>query len=228
MYVSDEGLMPGYEWDDLWGDGVIRIITKVDLVEISVVSTPANPYALFQVAKDFFEQESKELKSFASIMPAKKGAPNEYEEEKKEDEPATEDVKEEEKPNETPTDDPAKKEEETPTEEKPTEGEAKVEEEPPADGVKTEETPEGEAKTDVVEGDKKPEETPQGLSEEDVKAIVSKEVQAMIKTITDAFELKLKGATETIDTYNGLLDSLTEKHEVLEKAMLNIETVTPG
>lgn len=66
LYKSDEGLMAGYEWDDLYSEKVTRIITKLDLVEISVVSTPANPYALFQVAKDFFTEETKALKSLAT------------------------------------------------------------------------------------------------------------------------------------------------------------------
>lgn len=66
IYNSVDGLMAGYEWDDLYSEDVIRVITKVDLVEVSIVSTPCNPYALFQVAKDFFVEETKTLKTLAT------------------------------------------------------------------------------------------------------------------------------------------------------------------
>jgi phage head maturation protease len=57
--------MAGYTWDDMDRQDVIRVITKLDLVEISVVSIPANPYALFKVAKKFFDLETKSIKSLA-------------------------------------------------------------------------------------------------------------------------------------------------------------------
>lgn len=55
--------MAGYTWDDIYSDDVVRVITKLDLAEISVVSVPANPFAMFQVAKMFFTEETKALKS---------------------------------------------------------------------------------------------------------------------------------------------------------------------
>lgn len=63
IYKNDEGLMPGYSWDDVYSQDAIRVITELDLAEISIVATPANPYALFQVAKAFFAEETKRLKS---------------------------------------------------------------------------------------------------------------------------------------------------------------------
>lgn len=47
--------------DNIWREGVKRVITDVDLVEISVVSVPANPDALFTVeksVKSFFKNYS--------------------------------------------------------------------------------------------------------------------------------------------------------------------------
>lgn len=45
--------------DSLWDEDIVRVIKKLDLVEISIVSTPANGYALFSVAKsvkNFFRE----------------------------------------------------------------------------------------------------------------------------------------------------------------------------
>ncbi len=164
IYNSATGLMAGYEWDDLYAEDVVRIITKVDLVEISVVSTPCNPYALFQVAKQFFVEETKTLKTLAT---QKKGAPNEYEEE----------------PVEPSTEEPTETETKTTSEEAPAD-ETPAIVESPVDSPETETTTEPaddtaleEAKTEVVKGDEKPEETPiNGITEEEAKTLIAEAV----------------------------------------------------
>lgn len=199
--------MAGYEWDDLYGEDVIRVITKVDLVEVSIVSTPCNPYALFQVAKDFFAEETKSLKTMAT---QKKGAPNEYEEA-----PVVET-----------TEVPAQTETNTTTVEVPAgETPAIVEEVTPPSETTVEE-----AKTEVVKGDEKPEETPiNGITEEEAKTLITEAVDAVTKALTEAFEAKLKTlVTDEIETLKKSFEDQEKKHTKLEKVMLNIETVRPG
>lgn len=62
LVATHEGISPGFDVDDKWADGNVRVITKVDLIEVSVVTTPANPNALFslsQSVKSFFAEEKK-------------------------------------------------------------------------------------------------------------------------------------------------------------------------
>lgn len=225
IYKSDEGLMAGYEWDDLYRDDVVRIITKVDLVEVSVVSTPCNPYALFQVAKDFFVEETKSLKAFA--MQAK-GAPNEIEEPKTEevivenevkDEPtevAVEEVKEAETPNETPNPTP----EEVPAGETPVIAEEVT---PPSD------TTGEEGKSEVVKVDENPtEKSIDGISEEKAKDLIAEAVNLATKEISRAFEVKLSNIVKENGELKTALSEQEKKYAKLEKEVLNIETVRPS
>jgi len=217
LYKSDEWLMAWYSWDDLYNEKTVRVITKLDLVEISVVSTPANPYALFQVAKDFFIEETKALKAFAT---QKKWAPNE-EEEVKTEEVTTEIT------TETP---PETTEEVTPPEVNPntTEEEGK--------SVETTETQEAtpstaseEEKSEDVKAVEKPTETPEnGVTEEQVKALITESVNLAIKEISKAFEVKLSSITKENEELKSSLSDQEKKYAKLENEVLNIETVRPS
>lgn len=231
IYKSDEGLMAGYEWDDLYRDDVVRIITKVDLVEVSVVSTPCNPYALFQVAKDFFVEETKSLKAFA--MQAK-GAPNEEEvkpeEEKPTEEPAQEEEKKEEvtevkeveevKEEDTPTTNPNPTTEEVPASETP----AIVEEATPQIDTAVEE-----GKSEVVKADENPTEKPiDGISEEKAKDLIAEAVNLATKELSRAFEVKLSAIVKENSELKTALGDQEKKYTKLENELLNIETVRPS
>lgn len=218
--------MAGYEWDDLYGEDVIRVITKVDLVEVSVVSTPCNPYALFQVAKDFFVEETKALKAFAM---QKKGAPNEEEdkpEEAKVEEEAkkeevtevkeAEEVKEEETPNTNPN----------PTTEEVPAGETTVLVEEPKAPT---ETAEEEGKSEDVKAVENPPEKPiNGISEEKAKDLIAEAVNLATKELSRAFEVKLSAIVKENGELKTALIDQEKKYAKLEKEVLNIETVRPS
>ena len=59
----EDGTPFNFETDSIWDSSLIRVVKSLDLVEISVVSTPANGNALFTVAKS--------LKSYFSTVAAK-------------------------------------------------------------------------------------------------------------------------------------------------------------
>lgn len=63
LLATENGYEKGYGWEDVWTDATaIRTIKELDLVEISVVSTPANPNAVFSLGKSvktFFDEEKK-------------------------------------------------------------------------------------------------------------------------------------------------------------------------
>jgi len=67
LIATEAGYEAGYDWEDVWyGEGIVRTIKELDLIEISVVSTPANPHAVFSMQKSiksFFAQEAKEWKT---------------------------------------------------------------------------------------------------------------------------------------------------------------------
>jgi hypothetical protein len=230
IYKKDEGLMPGYTWEDMDKKDVVRIITKVDLVEISVVTIPANPFALFQVAKKFFAEETKKFKALAI---QKKGAPNEHGEGEGEGEdavpPATEDVPA------TPTDTPP---EETPTPEtpevpapedtKPPEGEDKGAETPPSEEPTTPvvdpTTPTGEGETPVVKADETPE-APVGATLDEVKALIATSIADFASELTGVIEAKL---LEKFGEVKTITDDIQTKQKKLEEDLLDVETVRPG
>lgn len=227
LYKSDEGLMAGYSWEDLDEEKTVRVITKLDLVEISVVSTPANPYALFQVAKDFFIEETKALKSLAT---QKKGAPNEVEEKdgvgQEEPQEAIE-TKTEEVTTETP---PETKEEVTPPEVNPntTEEEAKSVETTETQEV-TPSTASEEEKSEDVKAVEEPTETPEnGVTEEQVKALITESVNLAIKEISQAFEIKLSSIVKENEELKSALSDQEKKYAKLENEVLSIETVRPS
>lgn|GEM_PF-6072236 len=161
--------------DNIWDESVKRIIEKVDLVENSIVSTPANPDALFTMEKSvksfFSKMEKAELKNINNPITSndmkKKENLLEAKDEGAVEETTPESTENAETPGETPesveeatpatpADETSGKEEgaETNTDEeaKPTEGE-EVEEE------KEEEKPE-EAKEEVETPEKETEEAP--------------------------------------------------------------------
>jgi len=164
-----------------WEDGIKRIITEVDLVEISVVSVPANPDALFTIEKslanyfnslnhkdmkkkNLLDTETKEEENVTPAeegeapeneTPAEEGTEENASEEKPEGEEA-EEVNEEEKEEEAEGEGEGEKEEEA-------EGEGEEEENSDdAEGEKSEgdeeEKPEGEGEKTEAEGEEADEE----------------------------------------------------------------------
>lgn len=65
MYYNETGLQPGYDYDALYSEDAIRVITKLELVEISVVATPMNPYSFISSVKKQMEMEMKAIKALA-------------------------------------------------------------------------------------------------------------------------------------------------------------------
>ena len=67
LIATEAGYEAWYDWEDVWyGEGIVRTIKELDLIEISVVSTPANAHAVFSLeksVKSFFAQEAKEWKN---------------------------------------------------------------------------------------------------------------------------------------------------------------------
>lgn len=206
IYTSMDGMSAGYSWDDLWTDGIIRVITEVDLVEISVVATPANPYALFQTAKDFFIEETKTLKSLA-----RKGAPNEHTEETKSTEGG-------ETPESTePTTTPTPTGEEAPAGETP----APVEGQAPEGG----EAPAGESPAE------KPEDTPKSVTLEEVKALVDEAVEKAISEFSKTVEAQVKAVSDENVELKKQNEKLEETLTQVETDIKNIEiprSATPG
>lgn len=62
VVFNQDGLVDGATWDEFYASD-LRRITKVDLVEVSVVSVPANPAALFDVSKAVRKALAIETKS---------------------------------------------------------------------------------------------------------------------------------------------------------------------
>lgn len=184
IYNSITGLTAGYDVEDMWGNDTVRIIKKIDLVEISVVSTPMNPYAFINSVKDFFAQEKKNLST--QIVEAK--------EEVVEVVTPTESISletpvEEVQPSVV-AEEPNNQEivVETPAVETPAPVEVIPEETTTpdiSDVVKADEEPE--VVPEVVPEEVIPEETPKGITEEEVKALVasavSEAVAPLIETI---------------------------------------------
>lgn len=65
LVATERGYEPGCSWEDVWYGNTTRTIKELDLIEISVVSTPANPHAVFSLEKSiksFFDEEAKKWK----------------------------------------------------------------------------------------------------------------------------------------------------------------------
>lgn len=73
--IRNEDNEPLGENDSMWDRGNIRVIKELDLVEISIVSTPANPGALFTLAKSL-KQFTNQLAFKAFGMEAKDNVPD--------------------------------------------------------------------------------------------------------------------------------------------------------
>lgn len=64
LVATEAGYEPGYGWEDVWFGVTTRTIKELDLIEISIVSTPANPHAVFSLEKsikNFFESEKERM-----------------------------------------------------------------------------------------------------------------------------------------------------------------------
>lgn len=215
MYRSATGLEAGYDWDDLYDDNAIRVITKLDLVEISVVATPMNPYSFISSVKAFFAEEIKEFKQFSGKVEAK-------------EEPV--EVKPEEPVEDAP--EPVKIEEETPAPVVPEETPA------PAEGEKNDTNGTGEevpavettAPVETLDSPEPVESEPVKAGEEDEKAIAFLEkvkplIAEMVKgAVAEATETLMKQNTEL----NNALASLKQVTEAHKTALENIEAPLPS
>lgn len=201
LLATENGYEPGATWEDVWNDNtVIRTIKELDLIEISVVSTPANPNAVFSLeksVKSFFDETKTEWKKLL---------------EKKEETPET--------PEDTPTDNEDAPAEET-TETPPTtpEGEhSEVDEPNDADNVvndvlnqeegagETPATPE--APADETDGSS---ETPTETKETSRDEKELKELHSDIKTLSDAvasYKAVVVSMVEALDDQNRELKEL--------------------
>lgn len=144
---KDDGSLRPFNWeeDSIWDANIVRVIKELDLVEISIVSTPANPGALFTLAKSLeafsrtlalksFNPKFGEFKSEVPDNEAKPGEEAPSEAPVDEETPAEEGTAEEAKTTETET--PAAPAEAAPVE-TPVEAPAPVE-----DGENDEDEPE--------------------------------------------------------------------------------------
>lgn len=66
LLATEAGYEEWVSWEDVWLDSTaVRTIKELDLIEISIVSTPANPNAVFSMQKSiksFFDGEKKHWK----------------------------------------------------------------------------------------------------------------------------------------------------------------------
>lgn len=215
LYKSDEGIMAGYTWDDIYADDVVRVITKLDLAEISVVSVPANPFAMFQVAKMFFTEETKALKSLSTQQ---KWAPNEWGDWDNQEEPNG--VETEQKEGEQPTGESPAEVTPNPTGEEATTGESpETPEEKSIEGT----APEGEEASSPESGDEEPTDTPTGVTEDEVKALIAEAVEKVSKELSLAFEQKLVTLSSENAELKAFIAKVEEKSAQIEKDVLKIE-----
>lgn len=130
----EDGTEFNNEKDSVWDHSLVRVIKKLDLVEVSIVSTPANGNALFTIAKSV-KKYFRELGVKAFTMQTKNVPENEVDAEVQK--PADQEVEKEEVKEETPA--PT----ETPATEAAAEQEAQAEEAkeaPAAEGASNEPT----------------------------------------------------------------------------------------
>jgi HK97 family phage prohead protease len=164
-------------------EGIKRIIKKLELLEVSIVSLPMNASALFSLAKSldtYFESEKAEFLSNNPNNMDKKDPKNLL---TKEDEAAVDGTPAEETPEETPEEKP---EETTETEETPEEETSETTEEaeteegetPSASEEETEEVEDGE-KTDDDEGSETPAEEVE--SDGDAEEVVEEEESEVVE-----------------------------------------------
>lgn len=222
------------------GNRDIREITELDLVEISVVSTPANPSSLFTLAKSlrllFAEAEQKEAEDIAAAetpAPVAEETPA----------PETPTTPEEEEKGKTkcktcgkmhdgecdPEDIQSPEDPETDSSKKDIQTDPKTEKEAPAgETPATPETVDVPA-TDKSEPVKAGEETPEtpapvaGLTEEEAKSLIEAAVQEAIAPVAKALEDIAKAYKDLEEKHT----KLTEEHKQLESDVLKIE-VRPG
>lgn len=71
VYRSDTGMEAGHDWDELWNEDAVRVITKLNLVEVSIVATPMNQYSFISSVKKFWSDEVKALKAMAPVKEKK-------------------------------------------------------------------------------------------------------------------------------------------------------------
>lgn len=95
----EDGTAFNAETDSVWDPKLVRVIKKLDLVEISIVSTPANGNALFTIAKSV-KKYFRELGVKAFTMQTKNVPENEVDAEVQK--PADQEVEKEEVKEETP------------------------------------------------------------------------------------------------------------------------------
>lgn len=194
-------------------DRSIREITSLDLVEISVVSTPANASALFTMAKSFrLVLDEMESKGVGLEIKSGEGEGNGDGNEGNGD---------------------GNEGGEPPKTEPKTGEEGEGGENPPPRN----EDGSGDGKNEPVKVGENPEETPKGMTEEQVKALIDTAVQAAVKPLEDAktaLEAEIKSLKEAItktagdheELHKNFSETRTE-FKKLEEDFLNVE-IRPG
>jgi len=181
-------------WDMLWSDAWTKIVTKAELVEVSLVTLPSNPDALIlnNSLQKYFENQMKTKK------------PNNIEEEKKED------VK-----TDQPTTEDKEKEVETPEEKNEPENGTEAPEEKPTE---TPETPENGEQVETPEnGDEVSEDEKQEISEENYIEL-EKEIEAKAKELNSL--KKIKSMVKTKSTIEKKDDNNSKSIQVNESETL--------
>lgn len=200
LIATEKGYEKGYNWEDLYANGVVRTIKELDLVEISVVSTPANPNAVFGIEKSvkgFFEKELKNWKEILDEKEAEKTETEAKQEKKQEEEQNTpqESNSEEGEPNEADNiaNEVIQKEEE--------QTETPAESETPADET------DGDSETSEVEEEK-------SLTEEKEVQSLKKEIKSLKVSAEEYRELSIQ--------FLNICEKLNEELESVKKAVQKI------
>ncbi len=207
VYNSNSGLCPGYDVDDMWKEDSVRVIKKVELVEISVVSIPMNPFAFINSVKKFFAIEQKNLMWSITEKKEWEAEPLETPDETNHQEtdveiPAGETpVPLEETPEETPAPDKSEV--------------VKADEEPEVvPEVVPEVTPE-------VIPEEVPEETPKGMTETEVKDLIASAVAEAVKWLTEEIASLKKSLGD--DTLAKSYETLSKDHDTLKKKFEDLD-----
>lgn len=208
------------EQDSVWDSSLIRVIKRLDLVEISIVSTPANGNALFSVAqsvKSYFNQlvtknmkinkkdTAEEIKDEAKVAEQETEAENAESEAKNEDE--TTDVKENLQEN-------AAEGEQKEAENIETKEETETTGDEAGNSGETPEAESGEAKSEEPSADAKTEETAVETEVENVQAIsVDEETAKSLPELVKAgflVESKNADAVKLPKSVTGLIERLVK------------------
>lgn len=219
-------------------DREIRTITELDLIEISVVSTPANPSSLFTLAKSLKNLFSEMDKKEAEGEPQKDEITPPEEQKAEDEEKGKKPNKKEDDEDEDETEIAAAKKKSLEEEEakKAAEENPKTEKEAPAGETpatpETVEVPAPDNSTPVEAGKETPEvPAPVGLTEDEVKSLIETAVREAVEPIaTELAEMKkAQVVLETAQTeLEGKTTAIETSHKELEADVLKIEIPAGG